>query len=236
MKHKKTYGLLALAIIVLALLVFVCLNFRLLRVDKLEIVDSDVNSWMEEVVNKEKARSNTSGLFIFTCTTRNSIVASPEFPSTWDVGDSVFGCAVVDGVKLIVTDDELEDSVPVVFEKTGKKTAILKYSSFAFNHTIPFLDLDHALHSDEWEEYYYKYVDGKWEISTWKETFGEQMREEYQQWASEHPDTLVLTPVIEPSFVKKYGSLTERDFDSFVKEWKDWSNQLRSCSTDSSIK
>ena len=34
MKHKKTYGLIAIA-----LLVFVSLNFRLMRVEKLEIVD-----------------------------------------------------------------------------------------------------------------------------------------------------------------------------------------------------
>lgn len=64
-KHKKTYGLIGIAIAI-ALLVFVCLNFRLMRVDKLEIVDVDVNDWLEEVVNKEKARSTSSSLFIHT--------------------------------------------------------------------------------------------------------------------------------------------------------------------------
>ena len=232
MKHKKTYGLIAIALAI-ALLVFVCLNFRLMRVDKLEIVDRDVNDWLEEVVNKEKARSTSSSLFIHTHTTRNSIVAQPSFPSTCDIGDSVFGCTVIDGVKLIVSEDELEDAIPVVFEKTGEKTIILKLAPFALYHTLPFLHLKH--YSDEWEEYHFKYINGKWEISTWEETFREQMRDEFEQWISEHPDTLVLAPPIEPSFVKKYGSLTEKDFNSFVKEWKDWSNQLRSCSTDSWI-
>ena len=69
MKLKKTYGLIAIA-----LLVFVCLNFRLMRVEKLEIVDVDVNDWLEEVVNKEKARSASSSLFIHTrCLTRKNI-------------------------------------------------------------------------------------------------------------------------------------------------------------------
>ena len=231
-KHKKTYGLIGIAIAI-ALLVFVCLNFRLMRVDKLEIVDVDVNDWLEEVVNKEKARSTSSSLFIHTHTTRNSIVAQPSFPSTCDIGDSVYGGAVIEGVKLIVSDDKLEDAIPVVFEKTGEKTTILKLAPLALYHTLPFLHLKR--YSDELDEYHFKYSDGKWEISTWEETFGEQRRYENEQWVSEHPDTLVLAPAIEPSFVKKYGSLTEKDFKSFVKEWKDWSNQLRSCSTDSLI-
>ena len=40
MKNKKSYCLLAIVItVVIALLVFVCLNFRIMRVDKVKIAD-----------------------------------------------------------------------------------------------------------------------------------------------------------------------------------------------------
>ena len=78
MKHKKSYCLIAIVItIVIAMLVFVCLNFRIMRVDKVEIADNNVRSWLEEIADKEKAKSNTPEMFIYTHTTRNSIIASP---------------------------------------------------------------------------------------------------------------------------------------------------------------
>ena len=237
MKQKKTYCLLAIAVtIVIALLVFVCLNFRIMRVDKVEIADNSVRAWLEEIADKEKAKSNTPEMFIYTHTTRNSIIASPQHPSTCMVEDSLFGQIVINGVNFVVSEDKLEETIPVVFEKTGKKTTILKYSSFAFFHTLPFFNLKRNI--DNWEEdhyNYYKYIDGKWEASTWKKTYGEEMDEEYKQWVSEHPDTLVITTPIKPSFVKKYPSLTDNNFKTFLKEWKNWSVQLRSFSTDSLI-
>ena len=57
-------------------------------------------------------------------------------------------------------------------------------------------------------------------------------KENDEQWLSEHPDTLVLTTPIQPSFAKKYHSLTEKNFNTFLKEWKNWSVKLRSFSTD----
>ena len=234
MKHKKSYCLIAIVItIVIAMLVFVCLNFRIMRVDKVEIADNNVRSWLEEIADKEKAKSSTSELFIYTHTTRNSIVAQPMHPSTCEIGDSLFGQVIINGVKFIVSEDKLEESIPDVFEKTGKKSTILTYSSFAFFHTIPFFNL--ARNIGEWEEYYYKNIDGIWGVSSWEETFGEEMDEEYKQWVSEHPDTLVITTPIKPSFVKKYPSLTDNNFKTFLKEWKNWSVQLRSFSTDSLI-
>ena len=121
MKQKKTYCLLAIAVtIVIALLVFVCLNFRIMRVDKVEIADNSVRAWLEEIADKEKAKSSTSKLFIYTHTTRNSIVAQPMHPSNCVIGDSVFGRVVINGVKFVVSEDKLEETIPVVFEKTGK--------------------------------------------------------------------------------------------------------------------
>ena len=234
MKNKKSYCLIAIVItVVIALLVFVCLNFRIMRVDKVKIADDNVRAWLEEIADKEKAKSNTPEMFIYTHTTRNSIIASPEHPSTCMVKDSLFGQVIINGVKFIVSEDKLEESIPVVFEKTGKKSTILKYSSFALFHTIPFFNL--ARNIDDWEEYYYKNIDGIWGVSSWEETFGEEMDEEYKQWVSEHPDTLVITTPIKPSFVKKYPSLTDNNFKTFLKEWKNWSVQLRSFSTDSLI-
>ena len=166
MKHKKSYCLIAIVItIVIAMLVFVCLNFRIMRVDKVKIADDNVRAWLEEIADKEKAKSSTSELFINTHTTRNSIVAQPMHPSTCEIGDSEFGRVVINGVKFIVSEDKLEESIPVVFEKTGKKSTILKYSSFAFFHTIPFFNL--ARNIDDWEEYYYKNIDGIWGVSSW---------------------------------------------------------------------
>ncbi len=131
--------------IVVAMLVFVCLNFRIMRVDKVEIADNNVRSWLEEIADKEKAKSNTPEMFIYTHTTRNSIIASPEHPSTCMVKDSLFGQVIINGVKFIVSEDKLEESIPDVFEKTGKKSTILTYSYFAFFHTIPFFNLARIL-------------------------------------------------------------------------------------------
>ena len=233
MKHKKLYCLIAIVItVVIALLVFVCLNFRIMRVDKVKIADDNVRTWLEEIADKEKAKSNT---IIFTYTTRNSIIAQPMAPNFFDVSDTTFGCAIVNGVKFFIKNCKLEETIPVVFEKIGEKTAILKYSSFALSHTIPFFQVERSIEFDNWEEYHFKYVDGKWSTSTWEETFGEEISEEYNKWKSDHPDTLVLTTPIKPSFVERYDSLTENNFNAFFKEWKHWSKQLKSFSTDSLI-
>lgn len=66
MKNKKSYCLIAIVItVVIALLVFVCLNLRIMRVDKVKIADDNVRAWLEEIADKEKAKSSTSELFIY---------------------------------------------------------------------------------------------------------------------------------------------------------------------------
>ena len=65
--------------------------------------------------------------------------------------------------------------------------------------------------------------------------YGEQLREENAIWEAEHPDTLVLSPPIVPTFANNYDSLTDNNFRAFVDDWKNWSNQLRTCSNDSLV-
>ena len=48
-------------------------------------------------------------------------------------------------------------------------------------------------------------------------------------------DTLVLAPVIEPTFVNKYHRLGKRNIEAFVQDWKEWSLELRTYSTDSTV-
>ena len=226
MKHKKSYCLIAIVItIVIALLVFVCLNFRIMRVDKVKIADNNVRVLLEEIADIEKTKS-IPGLFILTHTTSNSIVAQPMFPFICEIGDSIFGRVDINGVKFIISEDKLAESIPVVFENTGEKTTIFKFSSFAFRHTLPLFNPGGII--DDWDASGFKFKEGKWTDCIWQETF-------HEQWASEHPDTLALTTPIKPSFVKRYNPLTEKDFDAFLKEWKHWSAQLRSFSTASSI-
>ncbi len=226
MKNKKSYCLIAIVItVVIALLVFVCLNFRIMRVDKVKIIDDNVRALLEEIADIEKTEP-IPGLFILAHTTTNSIIAQPTLPYIGEIGDSVFGRVVVNGVKFIISENKLAENIPTVFEKTGGKTTILKFSSFAFNHTLPYLDLEDIF--DDWDAYGFKFKDGKWSESTWGETV-------HEQWVSEHPDTLVLTTPIKPSFVNKYPSLNEKDFNEFINEWKKWSSQLRSFSKEALI-
>ena len=52
---------------------------------------------------------------------------------------------------------------------------------------------------------------------------------------NKNQDTLVLALPIQPSFTNKYARLKEEQYDAFIEEWKDWSNQLRAFSTDSLV-
>lgn len=63
--------------------------------------------------------------------------------------------------------------------------------------------------------------------SSTNKSFGEQGRQ----------DTLLLSPPIEPTFVKdkKYQSLNKKNIDAFIQDWKGWSLELRTLSTDSVV-
>lgn len=57
------------------------------------------------------------------------------------------------------------------------------------------------------------------------------MYELYNQLVDERPDTIAMAQVVEPEFIKKYDRLTEADFNAFVNDWKEWSLELRSFSS-----
>ena len=67
-------------------------------------------------------------------------------------------------------------------------------------------------------------IDGK-DGASMTESLGEQKQQ----------DTLVLAPVIEPTFVNKYHRLGKRNIEAFVQDWKEWSLELRTYSTDSTV-
>lgn len=63
----------------------------------------------------------------------------------------------------------------------------------------------------------------------------ERMYDVYEQLSAERPDTFALTTVVEPAFIKKYDYLTESNLNAFVNDWKVWSKELRSFSSDSHV-
>ena len=63
----------------------------------------------------------------------------------------------------------------------------------------------------------------------------ERMYELYNQLVDERPDTFALAYAVEPAFIKKYNRLTEANFNAFVNDWKEWSIELRSFSSDSLV-
>ena len=63
----------------------------------------------------------------------------------------------------------------------------------------------------------------------------ERMYELYNQLVDERPDTFALAYAVEPAFIRKYNRLTEANFNAFVNDWKEWSIELRSFSSDSLV-
>ena len=64
---------------------------------------------------------------------------------------------------------------------------------------------------------------------------GSSLNESYGEQGQQ--DTLLLSPPVEPSFVKdkKYHRLNKKNIDAFIQDWKDWSLELRTFSTDSVV-
>ena len=222
-----------IAVITLITVFSFCLCVRIAWVDRYVLVDDDVKNWFEGIVQMEKSQSYyTNSLFISAMTTRNSILCVAMFPSEYFFPDSLYGYTVIDGVKFILSDNNLDKSVPQVFGDTFKKRPLLMWSDYFLTH------LNGFSHADSYEEiisHYFKYSDGIWEESSWDETIGEQLAEEDLLWEAEHQDTLDKTCVLPPRFVEKYVSLTESNITSFITEWEKWSDQLRSHSDDTLI-
>ena len=126
MKNKKSYCLLAIVItVVIALLVFVCLNFRIMRVDKVKIADDNVRAWLEEIADKEKAKSSTSELFIYIHTTRNCIVAQPIHPSTCEIGTVSLAGLLSMGLSLLSQKINWKNLFLLSLKRLGKSQPFL---------------------------------------------------------------------------------------------------------------
>lgn len=213
--------------------VIICVCVRITWVNRYELVDNDVKNWFEGIVQMEKSQSySTNSLFISAMTTRNSIVCDAMFPSEYLFPDSLYGYTVINGVKFILSDNNLDKSLPQVFGDTFMKRPLLMWSDYFLKHLNGF---SHADSYEERKSHYFKYSNGIWEESSWDETIGEQLAEEDLLWEAEHKDTLDKTCVLPPRFVEKYVSLTESNITSFIAEWEKWSDQLRGYSDDTLI-
>lgn len=226
-----------LGVLVMGILIFSCMLVGVFEVDRLNIADAQVHDWLEEIVKNEKrAPYFDKYLFLDVGTTRNSIICDPMWRSEIVVGNKPSGCAEIDGMKVFVFDYKIESSIPPVFEKTGKKMLAFFWSQFAMYECQGIFHLDIFRHADSYgrrEQRYYKFIDGSWAESTWEDTYGEEMREEREQWEAEHIDTLDTSCAVPPVFAEKYTALTESDINTFIAEWEQWSDQLRTCSKDS---
>ena len=234
MASKKRILLLMLTIAVLVTIaIFFVVRYRIVRLENIEVVDSEVRAFLEKAADSLKTRSssvrNTS---LIVTTTENSICYDEDFPCVFDLSQGT-GYVKVNGINVFLDRLILEDGIPVAFSKTNKHTLFLALSMDGYNY-----DLNRCYRVDDSflntkVEGYYKYCEGQWNESTWKETLGEQEKIEEEQWLKAHPDTLDLKAPIPPSFVEKYDSLTDKNFNAFLKDWKEWSAQMNSLSKDS---
>ncbi len=233
MRFVKIAVLFFIAVITLITVFSFCLCVRIAWVDRYVLVDDDVKNWFEGIAQMEKSQSYyTNSLFISAMTTRNSIVCDAMFPGECIFPDSLYGYTVINGVKFILIDNNLDKSLPQVFGDTFMKRPLLMWSDYFLEH------LNGFSHADSYEErkfHYFKYSDGIWKESNWDETLGEQLKEEDMLWLAEHPDTIDWTCVLPAGFVEKYTPLTENNIPSFIAEWEKWSDQLRCYSNDTLI-
>lgn len=241
MKHKRNRSLIAIILVIaVVMMTFASCYVRVSVVDVFSIADNDVRIWLEDIVEKDKSRPYRGNKAVMRInTTRNSIIVASRDNSIYD---EIAGFASVNGVELKIIENELEDPVPAVFERVGRKLVFLKRASirskrfWAYMDRMTFDPVSAILNRYEMDkDFYYKFTDGKWNASTWKETFGEAMREETEKWQLEHKDTLAFSPVIAPKFVERYDSLTDENLRPFVADWKLWSKELRAFSNDSLI-
>ncbi len=232
MKSRKRLHVFVVAFITIAIMAFGSKSVRIIIVDEFAIADSNVKSWLEETVEKEKVKpypDNKVVLDIFT--TRNSIIANSGDESS--LGSNEIGSYGIDGYvdmgdsELLIRENKLEGMASAAFEKIGKKLILhkIKGRSFSFEEMLQEQQID-------FDQYYYKFTDGEWAISDYDGTYGEENRERSEQWLLEHPDTLVFKTAVAPSFVERYDSLNEKNINLFVNEWKEWSNELKTYSAD----
>ncbi|MBR5042073.1 MAG: hypothetical protein IKX67_02440 [Bacteroidales bacterium] len=234
MASRQKILFLILSAVLISFAVFFSVRYRLVRIGKLEVIDSEVCAILEKAADSLKVYSssvrNTS---LFVTTTENSICFDEDFPSALNLSLETTGYVKVKGINVFLDRLILEDGVPVAFSKTKKLTLFPVLSISGYFHDVNRCWKKDESFGETKVNGYFKYSDGQWNESTWEETLGEQEKKEEEQWQREHPDTLDFKSAIPSTFVEKYDSLTSKNFETFLKEWEQWSAKMSSISKDS---
>lgn len=234
LRKKKVFLMLPVAAFVL-FAAFFDVRYRFIRIEKLEAVNPEVYAILEEAVDSLKILSshfrNTS---LFVDTPGNSLCLSIDLPSAFILSSETDGYVRVNGTNVFLSRDTLGNDIPNAFSGTGRKSTFIVLSPEGYDHDSNRYWLkDDTFAETLGKRYYYKFIDGHWCESTWKETYGEVSQKIFEQWRREHPDTLEFKAPIPPVFAERYDSLTENNFHAFLKDWEQWSVQTRTLSTDS---
>lgn len=238
MSKRITNVIRYLGIIVLIFMAIgIAMCFRLSIVEKIEVTDTSVQAILEQAVDSIKIITPAKcHVALFVETTENSLTLNVGVPNVFEVSEEIKGCLKISGINIFWEDDILSSDIPAIYRATGKKSVFLILSQYGFNRYInsdlerPILKCLDSLNR------YHKYIDGQWTVSTFEETVIEQHDREFERWRQEHPDTLEDSkPVITPVFAEKYDSLTDKNFNAFLYDWEQWSDKMRSMSTDSML-
>ena len=206
------------------LAIWVAVRYRFVRVEKIEVVDKEVQAILEQAADTLSMNSFRRNNALFLSSTENSFYLFSSIPCVFDLQWETAGMTSIKGARVYLDMNTINDDIPDVFAHTGKKSSVIVLSENGINH-----DLNHSGFDQHRIDSYFKISDGYWYAST-----DEEFRNiEYETWQQEHPDTLDFETAIPPSFTEKYKSLDDSNFRSFLSEWIHWSNQMKSLSTDS---
>ena len=235
MISRRKIPIIILSIAVLVIIaVFFVVRYRFVRLERIEVVDSEVRAFLENAVDSlNVCSSGVRNTSLFVTTTENSICFDEDFASVLDITGETVGYIIVKGTTVFLDRMQLGSDIPEVFSRTKKQTVFRVLSVNGYNHDLNRFNREQEAFFETKVKGYYKFSDGRWNESTWTETIGEKIEKEREQWWKEHPDTLDFKSAIPPSFVEKYDSLTDKNFNSFLKDWEEWSAQMNALSQDS---
>ena len=203
-------------------------RYRLVRVERIEVVDKEVFAILEQAADSLSKDSSKRNNALFVASTVNAFNLFARVPCEFDLQWEAAGITRINGTRVFWDIDSFNDDIPDVFAHTGKKTTVVVLSENGIKHDLKHCGVD-ELQLKSYLDSYFKISDGHWYSSTYEEF----SNKEYEIWQQEHPDTLDFETAIPPSFTEKYKSLDDSNFRSFVSEWIQWSNQMKSLSTDS---
>lgn len=231
---RKKYllkSLIALAAALTALCI--ALFFRLVRVERIEVVDNDVYAFLEQAADSVKMQVSAFEPYaLFVKSTENSMALSVDVKDAFTIPADIKGYLKIDGVDIFWHNDVFGSDMSEFYVGTGKKSIFVILSKYGFNRFINSNLFNLRIFDMKWA---YKLIDGQWNSSGYWGVVHEQDEREFSQWRQEHSDTLDTKPLILPSFLERYDSLSQNNFNTFMADWKRWSDQLRCMSTDSTL-